>query len=159
MARGFSDAKSYILPNQAADHKSDFGTSASGLAISHERVWGISCGWRGPLWWYKRYMGLLNSVHRNILLVVKIIHVSVATSPSHPQSHESRDKPLSHSVWFLPRHLNQAQQLLHSNVQCWGSLIFASKSCFLEHSHRLSGICGIVEKLNFCENTFEGFDA
>jgi hypothetical protein len=79
-------------------------------------------------------------------------------SPSHPQAHESRDKPLSHSVWLLPRHLNQAQQLLHPNVQCRRLPIVASKSCFLEHGHRMSSVRGIVEKLDFRKNVFEGFD-
>ena len=82
----------------------------------------------------------------------------VITSPSHTQSHKSRDKPICYSIRLLPRHFDQTQQLLHTDVQHPLFPIFTSESRCLEHGNRLSGFSVIVEQLDFCENVFQGSD-
>lgn len=122
-----------------ADHKSDFRTvDIRVLAISCQGVFRV----------------VVQTLYR--LGAQKRPHCGPYVYHSlHPQTHESRNKPLSYGMWFLSRHLNQTQQLLHSNVQCRRPPIVKPESCLLQHGHRLPSFCRSVEKLDFCKNMLE----
>ena len=85
-------------------------------------------------------------IHLNIYTYTKIHFIPIL------QAHKRRNQTLPNLLRLLPRHLNNAQQLLDTNIQ--PSSILRPEASLLKHLHRTLKFTWIRDKLDFLDDMF-----